>query len=99
MFVGASSIGRVVQLLTLPHVGFNRTVGEFAGGYVSPAGDVLTRESWESRREKWLPSQADLDFVGGLMRPVREPGRIAGWLAPPASGIHGKQFDFEYVRL
>jgi benzoyl-CoA 2,3-dioxygenase component B len=32
------------------------------------------------------------------MAPVHEPGKIAGWIAPPASGIHGKPFEFEYVR-
>jgi benzoyl-CoA 2,3-dioxygenase component B len=32
------------------------------------------------------------------MNPVREPGRIASWIAPPSSGIHGKPVDFEYVR-
>jgi benzoyl-CoA 2,3-dioxygenase component B len=32
------------------------------------------------------------------MRPVTEPGKIAGWIAPPARGINGQQFEFEYVR-
>ena len=30
---------------------------------------------------------------------VREPGRMAGWLAPPSAGIHAKPVDFEYVKL
>ena len=33
------------------------------------------------------------------MRPVREPGRMAGWIAPPATGIHAKPVDYEYVKL
>jgi benzoyl-CoA 2,3-dioxygenase component B len=33
------------------------------------------------------------------MVPVREPGKMAGWLAPPTSGLHGKPVDYEYVKL
>ena len=33
------------------------------------------------------------------MKPVTEPGKIANWIAPPATGIKGKPFEFEYVRL
>jgi benzoyl-CoA 2,3-dioxygenase component B len=84
--------------LTLPHVGFHRAVGEFAGAHVSPDGKVLTSEAWASGQSEWLPTPADLEFVHGLMAPVHEPGKIAGWIAPPASGIHGKPFEFEYVR-
>ncbi len=32
------------------------------------------------------------------MHPVTEPGKIANWIAPPATGIKGKPFEFEYVR-
>jgi benzoyl-CoA 2,3-dioxygenase component B len=32
------------------------------------------------------------------MRPVMQPGRFAGWIAPPARGINGQPIDFEYVR-
>ena len=31
-------------------------------------------------------------------QPVTEPGKIASWVAPPARGIDGKPFEFEYVR-
>jgi benzoyl-CoA 2,3-dioxygenase component B len=37
--------------------------------------------------------------VGELMRPVHEPGQIAGWIAPPQGGIRGKPFDFQYVHF
>jgi benzoyl-CoA 2,3-dioxygenase component B len=30
---------------------------------------------------------------------VREPGKIAGWIAPPAKGIDSKPLEFEYVRV
>jgi benzoyl-CoA 2,3-dioxygenase component B len=31
------------------------------------------------------------------MVPVTEPGKMAGWIAPPKRGIHGKPIDFDYV--
>ena len=33
------------------------------------------------------------------MRPVYEPGKIAGWIAPPRKGINDKPFDYEYVHF
>jgi benzoyl-CoA 2,3-dioxygenase component B len=33
------------------------------------------------------------------MKPVTEPGKIANWIAPPAAGIKGLPFEFEYVKL
>jgi benzoyl-CoA 2,3-dioxygenase component B len=33
------------------------------------------------------------------MQPVREPGKMAGWVAPPANGLHGKPVEYEYVKL
>ncbi len=42
---------------------------------------------------------ADGDFIAGLMKPVREPGRFASWIAPPKIGIDNKPGDFEYVRI
>ena len=30
---------------------------------------------------------------------VTEPGEMAGWLAPPSTGIHAKPVDFEYVQV
>ena len=28
-----------------------------------------------------------------------EPGKISNWIAPPARGINGQPFEFEYVRF
>jgi benzoyl-CoA 2,3-dioxygenase component B len=42
---------------------------------------------------------ADRDHVSSLMHAVREPGRMSGWIAPPATGIHGRPVDFAYVRI
>ena len=83
----------------LPSRRFHRHVGLYAGHHYSPEGDPLTAAEWEARRETWLPSAADLEYVASLMRPVHERGKIAHWVAPPPKGIHGRPFDFEYVRL
>jgi benzoyl-CoA 2,3-dioxygenase component B len=32
------------------------------------------------------------------MTAVSEPSRMAGWLAPPATGVNTKPVDFEYVK-
>jgi benzoyl-CoA 2,3-epoxidase subunit B len=85
--------------LKLPHVGFHRAVGEFAGANVTPDGRIVSAEEWEKNRSKWLPTDDDQKFVESLMQPVREPGKMAGWVAPPASGLHGKPVDYEYVKL
>ena len=85
--------------LTLPHRGFNRRIGLFAGVEVSPSGDLLTDEVWASHASDWLPSEADHEFVGSLMTSVTEPGKFAGWINPPSRGIDGRPLDFEYVRL
>jgi benzoyl-CoA 2,3-dioxygenase component B len=37
--------------------------------------------------------------VDTLQRPVREPGKIANWIARPARGIKGLPFEHEYVKL
>lgn len=86
-------------VLYLPHVGFNRKVGTFAGHHVSPDGRVLARHEWEAAAGRWLPTAEDKTHVLSLMRPVYEPGKIAAWVAPPRSGINGRPFDYEYVHL
>ena len=85
--------------LQLPHVGFHRAVGEFAGASLSPEGKVISAEEWEKNRSKWLKTDDDQHFVESLMQAVREPGKMAGWVAPPANGLHGKPVDYEYVKL
>jgi benzoyl-CoA 2,3-dioxygenase component B len=85
--------------LRLPHVGFNRRVGAFAGRHVTPDGELVSETEWAGHREDWLPTDVDRDQVTAVMYPVREPGRMASWLAPPASGVHAKPVDFEYVRV
>src|SRR4249920_3161942 len=41
--------------LGLPHVAFNRRIGEFAAIHADTDGNVLTGEQWQARRETMLP--------------------------------------------
>jgi benzoyl-CoA 2,3-dioxygenase component B len=84
---------------TLPHIGFQRRIGNFAGHYISPEGEVLSAAAWESRAEDWLPSAADHAYIESLMGCVVERGKFANWIAPPVRGIKGLPIDFEYVRF
>jgi benzoyl-CoA 2,3-dioxygenase component B len=85
--------------LKLPHVAFNRHIGEFAAIHADPEGNVLSVAEWEHRRDEFLPSDGDNRFVASLMRPITEPGQYASWIAPPRTGIDGKPGAFEYVKL
>jgi benzoyl-CoA 2,3-dioxygenase component B len=81
----------------LPHVGFHRNVGTFRGRHVSPDGRLVTADEWSASVDRWLPSDADREHVRSLMTGVTEPGKMAGWVAPPARGIHQKPVEYEYV--
>lgn len=85
--------------LSLPHRGFNRAIGEFSGARVSPEGELIAEEAWRAGEPRWLPTARDREFVASLMKPAAEPGKFAGWIAPPARGINHQPIDFEYVRL
>ena len=83
--------------LKLPHRGFRRSIGEFAGVNVTPDGKIITETEWQQRKSEWIPTQADREFVASLMQPFTAPGQFAGWIAPPARGINHQALDFEYV--
>jgi benzoyl-CoA 2,3-dioxygenase component B len=85
--------------IQLPHVGFHRNVGAFAGSHLTPDGRIVDADTWNSHLDTWLPSQDDKAHIASLMRPVYEPGKIAGWVAPPRTGINGQPFEYEYVHL
>jgi benzoyl-CoA 2,3-dioxygenase component B len=85
--------------LKLPSRRFNRDIGIYAGHSFTPEGEPISREEFDRRRGDWLPTDADRSYVAGLMKPVYEPGKIAGWIAPPSKGINSQPFAFEYVRL
>ena len=83
----------------LPHRGFNRSIGQFADANISPDGRIIPDDEWKRQTAVWLPTEEDKEFVRSIMKPCHEPGKIASWIAPPARGIHGHPFDFEYVKF
>lgn len=91
--------GGVEFALKLPHVAFNRRIGEFAKAHVDIDGTPMSAGAWERDRAKFLPTADDATYLESLMKPVLEPGRFAGWIAPPKTGIDSKPGNFEYVRI
>lgn len=85
--------------IKLPSNKFHRQIGMWSTTHFSPDGEQLTAEAWTAQRGAWLPDAGDEIYVKSLMQPVYEPGKIAGWIAPPAKGINALPGDFEYVRL
>ncbi len=87
------------ERLYLPHEGFNRKVGAYAGHHVSPQGEVLDDAAWEAQVDGWLPGEQDRRDVAALMVPVYTPGEFADWIAPPQAGINDQPVEFDYVHL
>jgi benzoyl-CoA 2,3-dioxygenase component B len=83
----------------LPSRRFRRAIGVWAGAAVDLEGAPISPERYRMGLAAWLPSDADRAFVHSLMQPVTEPGRVAGWIAPPDRGINGLSVDYKYVRL
>ena len=85
--------------LKLPHRAFHRAIGNFASIRVAPDGRVITQAEWDRSHHDWLPTDAERAFVASLMVPVTEPGKYAGWIAPPVRGINNQPVDYPYVRF
>ncbi len=85
--------------IRLPHVAFNRRIGEFAAVHADTEGNLLAADAWAARANIMLPTAEDYRFVDSLMKPVQERGAYAGWIAPPRIGIDNKPGDFEYVKI
>jgi benzoyl-CoA 2,3-epoxidase subunit B len=85
--------------ITLPHVAFNRRIGEFAAVHADIEGRVMTPDSWERSKATMLPSADDNLFITSLMRAERQRGAFASWIAPPRYGIDNRPGDFEYVKI
>ena len=82
----------------LPNRRFHRHQGIYAGHSFDIDGNLMSAEAFEKRRYDWLPSPSDIAYIESLMHAVVEPGKIAGWVAPPTRGINGQPFEYEYVR-
>ena len=85
--------------IRLPSERFRRNIGVWAGFHFDPEGNPLSAEEWERRKFEWIPSPDDRAFVNSQMTRVIEPGKMAGWIAPPDRGINNMALDYEYVRL
>ena len=85
--------------LSLPHEGFHRQIGVFAGKPINPEGKIITQAEFDKDKFDWLPTVADGDFIQSLMVPVTEAGKYASWIAPPRVGIDNQPGEFEYVKL
>jgi benzoyl-CoA 2,3-dioxygenase component B len=85
--------------MTLPDLRFNRNQGVHSTQRFTPSGEPISDEEFLAKRDEWLPTTAERDYVRSCMVKVYEPGKIANWIAPPASGIDDKPFEFEYVKF
>ena len=85
--------------LALPSSRFRRTIGAWAGQPVDPKGNMLSKEQYEKDLPSWIPSESDRAFVHSLMQRVIEPGKMAGWIAPPERGVNNLPVEYEYVKL
>jgi len=85
--------------LKVPHKAFHRKIGTLSQLRVSPDGRVIGEAEWNANVGEWLPSADDRAVVASLMGRVVEPGKFAGWIAPPAVGINRQPLNFEYVRF
>jgi benzoyl-CoA 2,3-epoxidase subunit B len=103
--IGVQRWSRLIQQaghdfrLMLPSPRFRRSVGAWAGTHTDPEGNQIGTEAWHARQGDWLPSALDRAFVDSLMERVTEPGKFAGWIAPPDGGIDNLGLAYEYVRL
>jgi len=84
---------------TLPHRAFHRKIGEFAEINATPDGKIIDQSAWDSRADEWLPNGDDQQFVNSLMVQVTQPGKFAGWIAPPRMGINEQSIEFPYVSM
>ena len=89
----------IEERIMLPHKAFNRRIGSFAGARVAIDGRVIGEDEWRANECNWLPTEDDRAYVTSLMGRIAEPGRFAGWIAPPAVGINQQPIDFQYVHF
>ena len=83
----------------LPSTRFRRQVGMWANVPTTPEGQPITQAEFDAKKDQWLPTAADIAFVKSLMQRVVEPGKMAGWIAPPDRGINAQAVEYQYVKL
>jgi len=84
--------------IKLPSERFRRNIGVWAGFHFDPEGQPHTQTDWDDKLFDWVPSHEDREYVQSLMVQVMEPGKMAGWIAPPPRGINNQPVEYEYVR-
>ncbi|MDP3245649.1 MAG: benzoyl-CoA 2,3-epoxidase subunit BoxB, partial [Polaromonas sp.] len=85
--------------LSLPNSRFRRSVGVWSAAHTDPQGNPISAAEFEARKDAWLPTDEDKTFIHSLMQRVTEPGKMAGWIAPPDRGINANAIEYEYVKL
>jgi len=85
--------------IVLPSERFHRSQGLWANQPWDPEGNWVEQEAYERKLSEWIATEEDEAYVASLMKPVYEVGKIAGWIAPPRTGINNNTFDFEYVKF
>jgi benzoyl-CoA 2,3-dioxygenase component B len=85
--------------LKLPSTRFRRTIGTWVGQPVTPEGKLVEKDFYDKNLGNWIPTAEDKAYVQSLMQRVVEPGKIAGWVAPPDRGINNLPVEYEYVKL
>lgn len=85
--------------LSLPNSRFRRSVGAWSAAHTDPQGNPISEAEFNARKDEWLPNDADKTFIHSLMQRVTEPGKMAGWIAPPDRGINANAVEYEYVKL
>ena len=85
--------------LKLNSTRFRRQVGSWGGITTNPEGQPISAAEFEAGKADWLPTDADISYVKSLMHRVTEPGKMAGWIAPPDRGINANAVEYEYVKL
>ena len=86
-------------VFALPSTRFRRSVGSWAGMQTDPTGTPISQAEFDAKKDQGLPTPTDITFVKSLMHRVTEPGKMAGWIAPPDRGINALAPEYEYVKL
>ena len=85
--------------LYLPDKKFGRGIGIYSEFHFTPQGESISAEQWERKRQEWLPSVEDKEYLLSIMvEPIFEPGVFANYIAPPRRGINRLPVNHEYVR-